>query len=70
MMGRSKMWFKVETVSGASIYINSDNCLRVRPNTGEHGEHVKSLIDLIDGVQQPAVATPEEVMAAILRPGI
>ena len=37
MMGRSKMWFKVETVSGASIYINSDNCLRVRPNTGEHG---------------------------------
>jgi hypothetical protein len=42
----------------------------VRPNTGEHFEHVKSLIDLIDGVQQPAIATPEEVMAAILRPGI
>jgi hypothetical protein len=63
------MWFKVETVSGVSIYISSDNCLRVRPNTGKHGDHAKSLIDFVDGLQQPAMATPEEVMAGMSRSG-
>jgi hypothetical protein len=59
-------WFKVTTTSGASVYLNADNCLRVRANTGDHGDHAKSVIDLIDGVQA-AMQTPDEVMAAILQ---
>jgi hypothetical protein len=38
-------WFKVTTTSGASIYLNADNCMRVRDNTGdEHGSQAKSII--------------------------
>jgi hypothetical protein len=36
---------KVTTTTGASVYLNSDNCMRVRDNTGdEHGDHAKSII--------------------------
>jgi hypothetical protein len=59
-------WFKVTTISGALIYLNSDNCQRVRANTGDHGDHARSVIDLINGVQV-TMQTPEEVLEAILR---
>jgi hypothetical protein len=60
-------WFKVTTTSGASVYLNADNCQRVRANTGDHGDHAKSVIDLIDGVQA-AMQTPEEILEAMLQP--
>jgi hypothetical protein len=59
-------WFKVTTTSGASVYLNADNCQRVRANTGDHGDHARSVIDLIDGAQA-AMQTPEEVMETILQ---
>jgi hypothetical protein len=60
-------WFKVTNTSGASVYLNADNCLRVRANAGDHGGHAKSLIDLVHG-EQAAMETPEEVMEAISGP--
>jgi hypothetical protein len=56
-------WFKVTNTSGAAVYLNTDNCLRVRANAGDHG-HAKSVIDLIRG-EQAAMETPEEVIEAI-----
>ena len=60
-------WFKVTNTSGASVYLNVANCLRVRANAGEHGRHAKSVIDLVHG-EQAAIKTPEEVMEAISGP--
>jgi hypothetical protein len=57
-------WFKVTNTSGAAVYLNTDNCLRVRANAGEHGTHPKSVIDLIRG-EQATMETPEEVIEAI-----
>jgi hypothetical protein len=59
-------WFRLTTTSGASVYLNADNCLRVRANTGEHGDHAESIIDLVEGVQV-AMQAPEEVMEAIMQ---
>jgi hypothetical protein len=61
-------WFKVTTTSGVSAYLNADNCLRIRANSGEHGEHAKSVIDLA-GCAQVAMQSPEEMMEAIAQSG-
>ena len=61
-------WFKVTTTSGTSVYINADNCMRIRANIGEHGEHAKTVIDLVAGVQV-AMQSPEELMKAIGQSG-
>ena len=60
-------WFKVTNTSGSSVYLNADNCLRIRANTGEHGDHAKSIIDLVGGTQV-VMEAPEEIIAMIRTP--
>jgi hypothetical protein len=61
-------WFKVTTTSGTSVYLNADSCMRIRANTGEHGDHAKSVINRVAGVQV-AMQSPEELMEAIGQSG-
>jgi hypothetical protein len=66
LKGDEMSWFKVTNTSGASVYLNTENCLRVRANAGDHGSHANSVVDLIRG-EQATMESPEEVSEAMSR---
>jgi hypothetical protein len=58
-------WFKVTAPTGLPVHLNSEHCIRVRPNKGgDQDARAKAVIDLASG-QQAVTETHDEVMALI-----